>query len=233
MEYRRRSATQAVIFDLWGTLVPFQAAAAAQLVETMAEPLSVPADAFARVWAADFDRRATGDLEDSLRRVCRTLGAAPPDAAIAEALLRRISFHRACFTPRPDAAPTLGEFRTLGLKLGLITDCSSEVPELWASSPLAALVDAALFSCAERIKKPDRRIYELACSRLGVVTSACIYVGDGGSDELVGASAVGMRAIQLRTADTEPHPWQGESVSSFTELLQLVAAALRRRGGLR
>ena len=44
--------------------------------------------------------------------------------------------------------------------------------------------------------KPDREIFELACSRLCVQPSEAYFVGDGGYDELQGAASVGMRTIQ-------------------------------------
>ena len=47
----------------------------------------------------------------------------------------------------------------------------------------------------EGLIKPDTAIYELACDRLGVDVSAAVFVGDGGSDELRGADAAGLKAI--------------------------------------
>lgn len=42
--------------------------------------------------------------------------------------------------------------------------------------------------------KPDAKIYHLACQRLHVVPGHALFVGDGGSDELVGATNAGMTA---------------------------------------
>ena len=57
----------------------------------------------------------------------------------------------------------------------------------------------------------------------------CIYVGDGGSDELAGARRIGMRAVHLAVpAETaaivyERHlSWDGETITALTELLDLV-----------
>lgn len=125
---------RAVVFDLWGTLIPFPATAAREIVARMADALSAPEESFARVWADDFDQRATGDLEASVRRVCAALGLDAPDGLVRRALEVRIAFHRSRFHPRTDAVATLGKLRRQGMKLGLITDCSSEVPGLWAAS---------------------------------------------------------------------------------------------------
>jgi FMN phosphatase YigB (HAD superfamily) len=66
------------------------------------------------------------------------------------------------------------------------------------------MVDVHVFSCTEGVMKPDRRIFEVATTRLGVEANECIYIGDGADDELEGAQAVGMDAILLRPGDTSP-----------------------------
>jgi putative hydrolase of the HAD superfamily len=43
--------------------------------------------------------------------------------------------------------------------------------------------------------KPERAIYELALSQLGLTASECVFVGGGGSNELAGARAVGLCAV--------------------------------------
>jgi len=80
-----RTPIKVVIFDLWGTLIPFPAAKAIEIVTRMAAALAAPADAFARAWADDFDGRTTGALEASLHRVCLALRLDAPERC----LLRR------------------------------------------------------------------------------------------------------------------------------------------------
>jgi putative hydrolase of the HAD superfamily len=46
--------------------------------------------------------------------------------------------------------------------------------------------------------KPDPEIYLLAARKINCPPQARIFVGDGGSDELMGAKRVGMRTIQVR-----------------------------------
>ena len=43
-----------------------------------------------------------------------------------------------------------------------------------------------------------------------------LYIGDGASDELAGATAVGMTAVQLRT-DPAP-PWHGQVIASLSDV---------------
>ena len=44
--------------------------------------------------------------------------------------------------------------------------------------------------------KPDKRIFELCMKKLNVNAEECLYIGDGGSNELDAASKVGMKAYQ-------------------------------------
>jgi putative hydrolase of the HAD superfamily len=85
------------------------------------------------------------------------------------------------------------------------------------------MVDVHVFSWTEALLKPDRRIFELAISRLGVEPSECFYVGDGADDELEGAQAVGIDAILLRPGDTNlPHHWCGLEFASVSQVLTLL-----------
>jgi putative hydrolase of the HAD superfamily len=43
--------------------------------------------------------------------------------------------------------------------------------------------------------KPEPEIYEHALRKLGLDPSVCIFVGDGGSNELEGARAAGLRTV--------------------------------------
>ena len=75
------------------------------------------------------------------------------------------------------------------------------------------------------VSKPDHRIYEIACERLGVEASECLFVGDGANDELPGAERAGMTAVQL-SAPGEPltpdgEAWTGASVERLSEVLSL------------
>ena len=64
------------------------------------------------------------------------------------------------------------------------------------------------------MQKPDIRIYEETANLLGVALSECIFVGDGGSDELTGAKTVGMKAIQAKWY-TNQHPYKRDSMAGF------------------
>jgi putative hydrolase of the HAD superfamily len=213
----------AVVFDLWGTLIPFPHAVWDTVQARIASALGADLERFRSAWDADYTNRAVGDIDSSLRRVCQQAGVTVDDARIGRALGMRRAALADMFVPRPDAAPTLRRLRAQGYRAGLVTNCTSEVPQLWKAGPLSGLVDATVFSCAEGLRKPDLAIYELAASRLGADTDECIFVGDGADTELDGASAAGMHAILLRTDDTRPpQAWDGPVIGRLSDVIALL-----------
>lgn len=222
----------AVVFDLFGTLVDnWSAKENQQLVADMAVALGVPGEEFNRRWEETRDERLRwghGGPVDSMGWVSQGLSDRVPPDRINQAAQIHLGFIKNRLTPRADAVETLVQLKTAGYKVGLITDCYADVSLLWAETPLAQVVDAPVFSCDEGIKKPDARIYQLACDRLGVNPSDCLYVGDGGSNELSGASSFGMSAVQIRVAykddfaETHAEEWHGPTVSTLSDLLSLV-----------
>jgi putative hydrolase of the HAD superfamily len=65
----------------------------------------------------------------------------------------------------------------------------------WDTSPLAGLFNVEVFSCEVGMVKPEPEIYEHALTRIGLSAEDCLFVGDGGSNELEGARAVGLKTV--------------------------------------
>jgi putative hydrolase of the HAD superfamily len=225
---------KAVIFDLFGTLVDTSSKAAyAKALSEMAIILKVPPQTFVQMWFDTFPHRATGKLkspEGNIAYICNELKITCNEAQIKEASRIRLYFTGESLKPRTDAVAVLSEIKQRGLKIGLISDCSWEIPTLWQSIALAPLIDVPLFSCSVGMKKPDPRIYKKATDELGVAAAHCMYVGDGSSNELTGAQKAGMSPVLIRvpyerTADAyriDEEEWAGPTVSSLTEVLGLL-----------
>jgi putative hydrolase of the HAD superfamily len=132
---------------------------------------------------------------------------------------------RRALRPRHEVIETLRELRQRGLRLGLISGCSGDVPIVWGETPFVGLFDATVFSCEVGLRKPDVRIFRKAASELQIPTKACLYVGDGGNDELAGAGRAGMTAVLLRSstisAPRESREWAYE-VDEIASVLSLV-----------
>lgn len=228
MKYR------AVIFDLFGTLIDNSSRAEYERVlEQMAVVLEVPPVEFTRLWFGTFNERTTGILhspEGNIIYICQKLGVGVTEMQVKEASRIRSRFTRDSMVPRAGSLETLKVLKSRGLKTGLITDCSGEVPVFWSETPFASLIDTAVFSCTAGVKKPDPRIYRIAMEQLGVQPGDCLYIGDGSSRELTGARQVGMCPVLIRVPyeagpdsyRIDEEEWGGEVISALAEVLDLV-----------
>jgi putative hydrolase of the HAD superfamily len=220
----------AVVFDFFGTLTPVSpsevwAANAARL----AAVFGVPPEDLLRVFDESFPERisgALGGIRPTMQAVADRLGVPLTDEQLEEATATRRAVQESMFALRPEALGVLGTLRDRGLRIGLVSDCTSELPDAWPRLPLAPLVDAPVFSCEERTRKPDPRLFRAVADRLPADPAACVYVGDGGGQELTGASAVGMHAVLLAGPDWYEHrdqrteaDWAGPRISSLLDLL--------------
>ncbi|MGD0380043.1 MAG: HAD-IA family hydrolase [Acidimicrobiales bacterium] len=157
-----------------------------------------------------------------------------PGALIFDSNLPTAQLHTACAvrmeveesyarSRRDDALPALGWLRRHGLRVGVVSDCTHELPDLWTSLLVARFVDATVFSVVIGHRKPHLSLYQRVCRQLGIAPSEAIYVGDGGSNELTGATAAGIPAVRLVTEDAadalvydaEP-AWSGPVIHSLT-----------------
>ena len=96
---------------------------------------------------------------------------------------------------RPDVLEMLQDLKNEGWQLCVISDAARVDIAHWAESPLAQYFDNTIFSCDVGYVKPDPRLYEIAKQSMGD-PSQCIFIGDGGHDELLGAHRAGMATIK-------------------------------------
>ncbi|MHA2282799.1 MAG: HAD family hydrolase [Promethearchaeota archaeon] len=223
---------QAIIFDLFGTLVDsYSVQGYNRLITDMASALELPIDDFSKLWRNTTYERGTGifkTTEESIRYICDMLKVSISDENIRKCEQIRLETTRKALTPKNGAVDILKNLRGLGYKIGLITNCSAEVPLMWKNTEFSHLFDITIFSASVGMKKPDPQIYKLACEQMGVEPNECLYIGDGDSNELSGASQLGMQAIMIRDPnETDPYrlvevDWDGEKIEKFTEIIDLL-----------
>ncbi|OGO07361.1 MAG: hypothetical protein A2Y92_01920 [Chloroflexi bacterium RBG_13_57_8] len=224
---------KAVIFDLFGTLVDnFTITEYQQVLAAMSAVLEAPPEEFSKLWRDTFKLRTNGTHrthQDSIRYICRELGMAVTEEQIEKTAAIRLDYTIKTLKPRPDAVPVIKKLKSMGYKVGLISDCSPETPAVWPSTPFHGLFDVTVFSCVAGVKKPDPRIYKIATDSLKVKPEDCLYIGDGSSTELTGAKQAGMTPVLIRVPEPadvhfveREENWAGQVISSLKEVLELV-----------
>ncbi|MGH3655081.1 MAG: HAD family hydrolase [Micromonosporaceae bacterium] len=221
-----------MLFDLVGTLTTAVSAEQRNIGHHLvAAALDTPLDEYLSVLLNTYVERAKGSrgtMEETMRWVARHSGTDPSDLDLKRACTLRRTAERRHLRFRSDAARVLATLHSAGIRTGVVSDCTHEVPTLWPSLGLSRYVDAAVFSVEVGTCKPDPQIYLAACRQLGVRPAECVYVGDGGSRELTGARDIGMFAIRLVAPDSDlhvahlPEPgWRGPVINSLSDLLPL------------
>ena len=211
-----------MIFDLWQTLVDWPLEPNRALNDRLWQATPHEREEFDRLFRETYRQRETGPLADAYR----ALGVR--EDALDELIVTRRENARAALVPLPGVVETLVELRRRAYRLGMISVCTDDVPDLWAETVFHGLFDAEVFSASCGHMKPDPEIYVLAAELLAVAPERCLYVGDGANDELAGAARVGMTPVLVHDADEEPawpevRDWDGLRVTSIPEVLELLS----------
>jgi len=191
---------EAVVFDLFGTLVDAptridRAHASERLAEAAGCRPSQAERYLVNTWFVRHGGALPTVTELAEHLLWSVGGAHGAVTAVADQLH---ALARSRLIPDASVMRTLADLRDQGLLLGALSDASAEIAEGWSDSQLAAVVDAAVFSCQAGCVKPDQRLYRRVCAELGVPSNRVMYVGDGGGDELRGANEAGMAAVAVR-----------------------------------
>ena len=222
-----------VIFDLFGTLVDDFASSVGQMHQEMAAALAVPYEQFISLWGQTAKMRILGafdSVEANIKYVCDTMNVRAGAEQISKTVEIRMKYIRQALRPRPDGVTTLRQLKEQRYKIGLLSNCSIEIPILWPETAFADFIDTPIFSALVRMKKPDPHIYNIACERLGIKPETCLYIADGEDHELKAAAEVGLHPVLIRTSSQktrgevheEAREWPGPSIDSLKEVLGLV-----------
>jgi putative hydrolase of the HAD superfamily len=149
---------------------------------------------------ADPDEGAWSRLERgelSVVEFCRafeTECAAAGRRVDAAALMASISTG---FEPRAEMIDALRAIRARGLATAALTNnWAADGGDERTFDALDNLFDVVVESATEGMRKPDPRIYELVCERLGLRPSEVVFLDDLGAN-LKPARALGMKTIKV------------------------------------
>lgn len=186
---------RAVVFDLFHTLVDpedFRPPGSSR-VDEVARLLGLDAGHLRASWEATREARNRGE-----RHFAELLSAhayqSPERLAEADRLYGRHQ-DAALRNPRPEVERAVAALAGGSLGLGLLSNAESRDVRAWPESPLAPHFRAAHFSCHTGQLKPEPEAYRGVLTELGVGADQAAFVGDGASDELAGARAVGFALV--------------------------------------
>ena len=178
---------EAIIFDWGGVLIDDPRAV---LMRYCSDALGVPEDQYITAhwkFAVDFIK---GLISEDVfwARVCGELDKPRPKVRS----LWGDAF-RAAYLPRPEVFALVSSLHKNSYKTALLSN--TEVPSVEFFHQFRYdMFDVLVFSCEERMMKPERKIYEIAVAKLGLPAARCVFIDD--SAEIVNAAKdIGLNGI--------------------------------------
>lgn len=188
---------KAVIFDMYETLISLYYFPV-YLGKQAAADIGISEEKFRKTWDPTEIDRSLGKVhfEDVILQILNENGVYSDELFNKITSSRRNNTKTAFEHMNPDIIPMFEELKARGLKIALISNCFFEERDGIVAGPLWKYFDCACLSCELGLRKPDVKIFEHCLRELGLRAEECLYVGDGGSDELETAELVGMNAAQ-------------------------------------
>jgi len=116
---------------------------------------------------------------------------------MAEELSFLYDYERPRVMRRPHLAGTMERLRTMGLRMGVISNIISAtvVPHFLAEYGIAEYMDCVVTSCVAGIRKPDPGIFRIAEKEMGLKREELAYVGDTLSRDVQGVRNAGWKLM--------------------------------------
>ena len=120
--------------------------------------------------------------------------------------------------PYPDTEPTLRALKERGLRVGIVSNHAYDLRPYFVAKGLDRFIDAYAISFEIGAPKPDARIFQEACARLGTRPEETLMVGDDPASD-AGGGAAGLQVYIL-----PPHASPG-SARGLDHVVELVDAS--------
>jgi len=232
---------EAVIFDLGGTLMYFDApfpevlkdANAALLDGLKQSGLHLDEQAFLQAFddrlGAYYNERASEFIEYTTMHILRSLLADWGYTEIPGDILRPVlegfyAVTQAHWLIEPDAVPTLQTLQQNGYRLGLVSNAGddADVQTLVDEAGIRHYFDRILTSAAEGIRKPNPRIFQTLLDYWGILPGRVAMVGDTLGADILGARNAGLFGIWItRRADTPANSAHSDTIQPDATIASL------------
>jgi len=198
----RGAMTQAVLFDVFGTLIRFSAGRR-------------PFTSAMRELGFDRDQKLAArallmtTTLPTLAETVEALETLAPGRRLSERSRElaadELAAHQAGCDLVEGALDLVDALRQRGTRVALVSNLSTLYVPLIKRLGLHERVDHALYSCEVGLQKPDPAIFQLALEALGSEPGQAIMVGDSLPSDVRGAAAAGIHAIWISPGGAEGH----------------------------
>jgi putative hydrolase of the HAD superfamily len=212
---------KAIIFDLFHTLT------APEIVLPEGQSTSQILGLDSRRWNEQLMEksrsRLIGEEKDPFKIMQKLAHAIDPHISaelIHKAVQNRVKrFETALIKMPENSITTIQQLKQMGKKLALVSNADVIEAAAWELSPVAHYFNKVLFSCYVGYIKPEIEIYELCLQQLGEVAKDCIFVGDGGSNEFIGARKAGLSIVMVTGIIEKIWPYKIEAIKQHADFI--------------
>jgi putative hydrolase of the HAD superfamily len=192
-------SAKGVVFDLFHTLTARESTWSAHpMTHAM---LGVAREKWERQLFESSRFRLTGverNPERIIETMARAINPAIEDEIVRLAVANRMDrFAKALVNIPPPNLAMLARLGRKGIKLGLVSNADAGEIHAWSRSPLREHFQSVVISCEVGLVKPDPQIFLRCLDELGLPATECVYVGDGGADELRAARTLGFTTVMV------------------------------------
>lgn len=242
IEHQRTKLECGVGFDIWGTLLDLD-----KVLELISEEIAQETRL-----SVDYSKRSVFTIHNEARLFRRRNPDAPPSTIIevsrrliAEKLhlssevvmeIIRRAFKRAeTSTVFDDVIPTMEALCEDSIPVGLVGNVlfwpSDLTVELLERTGILKYVKVMVFSDKVGYSKPDRRIFQVFVTEMGLDAGRIVYVGDSVVEDVGGALSAGLHGVLLDRKSTKKRIYIPEVragvINSLLELPLLLEDACR------
>ncbi len=183
---------KAVIFDFGGVLIDNPSEG---IFSYCANALGVSREALYELVKRKFEhdfQKGTLPEDEFWEKACAELGAKKP----AVSSLWGDAFRHA-YSPKQEMFSLIKQLKKNGYKTGILSN--TELPAMGVYHEQGYDVfDVIILSCAEKTRKPERRIYEIALKRLNIKPPEAIFIDDK-IENIEGARNLGIAGILFQS----------------------------------
>jgi putative hydrolase of the HAD superfamily len=229
-----------VLFDLDGTLVDHDAAAAEAVRDWLTGDGHARADdaaGLAAAWAEISERHLpayrAGALTFQEQRRARLRDFLPlvgvdatgwPDDRLDRVFGSYLSAYEAAWRPYPDAAPCLAALASAAVRIAVLSngDQAQQEDKLRRTGLDRYFADV-FTSGGLGVAKPDPAVFRLVCARLGTAPAAAAYVGDRADVDAAAAASAGLWGIWVNRTDAPAPAGPGPGSATVRSLAEVPA----------
>jgi len=169
--------------------------------------------------------RARARRERLVGAIVEGVGVCEADYEACQTAVSEAFVGRRFFGLYPEVPEVLTWLTSRGYRLGIISNWEPRLDALCRSHGLDEYLDFVLASEAEGFAKPGPHLFRRALERAEVEPGRAVHVGDSFEHDVLGATAVGIRAILLDRGGFYPSGQWQPTIGSLAQLPAHLEAA--------